>query len=260
MEPDISSQIIELLQKFNNKIQGVIEGPNCIDPTICHGDCCFVHLDVPKALVDFYISHGLAKKSDFKRGNMFAFEVNMDLNTLKCPFFSKKINGCKVHFSGVKIPQCWVYPTGLDPNNVEYSCKRVSGWKITKPVDALEGNRILESYILKCKQEAEKEHSVNEVLKRLKNLHFDELLSFAPAHLSGIKDDWDNFKWNISESWNLALKPYCESIPCEYEYFECIHICETLRQKIQDRLTDQVKIYIKQNGYKPNLLFSEFLK
>ena len=45
---------------------------------------------------------------------------------------------------------------------------------------------------------------------------------------------------------------------CEYEYFECIHICDTLKQKIQDRLSEQVKTYIEQNGYKPNLLFSEF--
>ncbi|MHA1776443.1 MAG: hypothetical protein DRO88_10880 [Promethearchaeia archaeon] len=256
----LNTKIIDLLHEFNQLIQGVIQGPNCIDPNICHGDCCFVHLDVPKALCEYCVSHGLAKPSNFKRSTIFSFQVKMDLKTLKCPFFSHEINGCAVHFSGAKIPQCWVYPTGLDVEHIEHACKRAEGWDIVELEKAAQAQQVLNRYILLCKQEAEEEQSLKEVLNRLQKISYEKLIEYAPAHISGLEDAWNSFDWIVSETWNLGLKSLCESISCNFSYFECHHVCPSLKNAIQKKLPALVKKHHSIYGYKNQLLFSDLIR
>ena len=135
-DPNASTPILPLVKKFNTLVRDIIEGPDCTDPTVCHGDCCFVNMDVPFVLADHYVRHGWAEKTEFIRGSHFSFRVKMDLETSRCPFFDQQINGCAVHFTGMKIPQCWVYPTGLDPTeDVPDCCKQACGWKITSQLN-----------------------------------------------------------------------------------------------------------------------------
>ncbi|GAG76255.1 unnamed protein product, partial [marine sediment metagenome] len=38
----------QVVQQFNSLMKSAIEGPSCIDPHICKGDCCSIKIDVPK--------------------------------------------------------------------------------------------------------------------------------------------------------------------------------------------------------------------
>lgn len=257
-----TSLILDLLRKFNQMIQGIVTGPNCIDPEVCHGDCCFVNMEVPKALCDYYISHGMAEPENFVRSTMFSFKIAMDLQSMKCPFFSREINGCRVHFSGVKVPQCWVYPTGLesDPAKVEHSCKRAQGWDIVDFEGAKKTQEILNQYVSLCRQEAEFEQSLEQILNRLKNVDFKILSRFAPAHLSGLQDGWDSFEWLESENWNLGLKSICDSISCDFSYFECPKVCPSLKNLLQQELPRLVEKQREVHGYQNTLLFSDLFR
>ena len=121
----------QIIKKFNYLMKSAIKGPNCTDPSICHGDCCSIKIDVPKILAEEYIKRGYAKKKDFTRSNVFSFQLRFEDKTGKCFLFNKEINGCLVHNTGIKPPQCWIYPTSFSNTfNVEIQCKHASGWKI----------------------------------------------------------------------------------------------------------------------------------
>ncbi|MHA1673888.1 MAG: hypothetical protein ACTSYI_09685 [Promethearchaeota archaeon] len=250
-----SSRIIELLKQFNQAIPNAISGPNCVDPEVCNGDCCFVHLDVPRALVQHYIDHGWATLDHFRRGITFAFEPIMDLNTLKCPFFDTKINGCGLHFSGVKIPQCWVYPTGLDPEDVNTTCKRAEGWSIVDSSRANSAQQILSEYMELCKQEATYEQSLNQIIKRLKKMDPNTFSNLKPTQLAGIQDGWDKWGAIVEEGWQLGLHTLCNKIECSFSYFDCPGVCKELNSKIFQLLKDLVPDFVRSRGYKTHILF-----
>jgi hypothetical protein len=63
-----------------------IQGPNCIDEKICHGDCCHIHIDIPRILANYYIEHNLAIKENFIRGEIFSFNWQFDLKILNVFF------------------------------------------------------------------------------------------------------------------------------------------------------------------------------
>ena len=101
----------EVIEKYNSLMSEAIEGPDCTDPKKCKGDCCSIKIDVPKVLAEEYIKRGYASKDDFIRSDVFSFHLRFDENTGKCFLFDKEKNGCSVHNSGIKPPQCWIYPT-----------------------------------------------------------------------------------------------------------------------------------------------------
>ncbi|MHA1522550.1 MAG: hypothetical protein ACTSRK_20470 [Promethearchaeota archaeon] len=255
MEFNNSSRIIDLLKQFNQVILQTVSGPNCVDPKVCHGDCCFVHLDVPRALVQHYIDSGCATINNFKRGITFAFEPVMDLATLKCPFFDPEINGCGLHFSGVKIPQCWVYPTGLDPDDINSTCKRAEGWTIVDPSRANAALKILSEYMELCKQEAAYEQRPDQITKRLNAMESTVFLTFKPSQLAGIQDGWDKWGGIVEEGWQLGLRTLCNKIKCSHSYFECSRVCDELNSILFQLIGDKVPDFIRAHGYKTQILF-----
>ena len=250
-----SSRIIDLLKQFNQVISNTVAGPNCIDPNVCHGDCCFVHLDVPRALVQYYVDHGWAIIDNFQRGITFAFEPKMDLTTLKCPFFDPGINGCGLHFSGVKIPQCWVYPTGLDPKDVNVTCKRVKGWTIVDSSRANTAQQILLEYMELCKHEAADEQSLSKISKRLELIDPNAFLSLKPTQLAGIQDSWNKWSPMVENGWQLGLRSLCNKIACSYPYLECPQVCKELNAKIIQLLEKKMPDFIRLRGYQTHILF-----
>jgi len=148
----------KIIRKYNNLMKSSIIGPNCIDPEICRGDCCSIKIDIPKVLAKEYIKREYATKEDFIRSDIFSFQLRFNEKTGKCFLFDKEINGCKVHNSGIKPPQCWIYPTGFsNPEGKEISCKKTKGWKITNSENLKQAEKLLNYYNFLCQVEAKKE-------------------------------------------------------------------------------------------------------
>jgi len=251
----------KLVKEYNNLMKTAIIGPNCIDPNVCKGDCCSIMINVPKVLAIEYIKRGFANKKDFLRTDVLSFKLRFDEDEGKCFLFSKSINGCSVHSSGIKPPQCWIYPTTFsNPQNKEINCKRAAGWKIVDKNKVRHAQEILNKYIFLCQLEAKKElkdlenrmgkgkgstGNLNSLKKRIEKV--------APSHLGGFKDTWDKIKILSSEGFSLQMKKFCERYNnnCNFlpdDFLECNNICDKVSIKLIEFLHNNLLSYIKEKG------------
>jgi hypothetical protein len=259
MNKDLSKKILALVKDFNENIKDAIEGPNCIDPNICKGDCCFIHIDIPKALAQYFIENEWAMEDNFERSDTFSFQIAVDLSRLKCVFFDKDINGCSLHTSGMKPPQCWVYPTGLDVGDVKHSCKCAKGWDIKDPEKVTNCKHILEEYVNFCKEEFKEQNSKSEIEKRLSSLTIEHFKKYSPRSIAGIKDGWSSFEILENEGFGISMKPYCDakSSDCNKNYFECEFLCEDVAKELFELINNNLFLFISKNGAKGSYLLTE---
>ncbi len=253
----------EILEKYNSLMKEAIESPDCTDPKNCQGDCCSIKIDVPKILAEEYIERGYAQESDFIRSNVFTFYLRFSEKTGKCFLFSKELNGCSVHNSGIKPPQCWIYPTNFsNPSNKSISCKRLDGWVIKDEKKTFEAEKLLKKYIFLCQIEERKERC--EIQNRIKQSKYPEKLNsemglkeslktIAPSKLGGFKDSWNEFKSLSAEGYSLQMKKFCAALnpKCEFgtnNFLECKHICETISLKLIEYFEEHILEYIRING------------
>ncbi len=227
-------------------MNSAIEGPDCLN--ICHGDCCSIKIDIPKLLAEEYIRKGYAYKTDFIRSNVFSFKLRFDEKKAKCFLYDKNINGCLVHNSGIKPPQCWIYPTNFsNPKNVRISCKRANGWKILDSKKTKKAEDLLQYYVFLCKLEAKSE--LGSIKKRisssilgkdLKNL----MKKTSPHLIAGFKDTWDNITILSAEGISLQMTQFCKKNDVECEFLECTSVCDMVFTEVikylQQNLTDYV--------------------
>ena len=255
-----------IVEKYNDLMNSAIIGPNCIDPNICRGDCCSIKIDVPMILAKEYIKRGYAKKKDFIRSDVFSFVLRFDESTGKCFLFDNAINGCKVHNSGIKPPQCWIYPTNFsNPENKEISCKRAKGWKIINSEKTMKAEKLLQKYVFLCQLEAKKERNKlnnrkgkiqkrnsKNTMKYLKK----RLKKIPPSQLGGFQDTWDRFEVLSAEGLSLQMKKFCyhNNKECPYlpaDFLECKTICEKIANKLINFLHSHIYNYIKKEGPDP---------
>lgn len=244
-------------------MKSAIKGPNCINPQICKGDCCSIKIDVPKVLAKEYIKRGYAKTSDFIRSNIFSFHLRFNEKTGKCFLFDEVLNGCSVHNSGIKPPQCWIYPTDFsNPSENEISCKKISGWEIIDYQRATKAEELLKQYIFLCQVEAKKESKG--ILKRLgelvngissKNIEIlrRELRNTAPISLGGFKDQWDHLGILSAEGLSLQMKKFCDkhNHQCHFlveSFHNCNEICDEIAFKLIEFLQSNLYTYMKMEG------------
>ena len=236
-------------------MSSAIDGPNCLG--VCNGDCCSIKIDVPKILAREYIKRGYAVKKDFIRSDIFSFKLRFDDEKRKCFLYDKKINGCLVHSSGIKPPQCWIYPTNFSNlEDKEISCKKASGWKIIDSEKAKEAEDLLKYYVFLCQLEAKSEiRSIMErVSKSLSNGTLKSLLkSTPPSQISGFKDSWDSFTILPSEGISLQLKKFCQRYNkmCEtgkQNFMECTSICDKVSFAVIDFLQQNLDNYVNKKG------------
>jgi hypothetical protein len=244
-----------IVKKYNELMKEAIVGPNCIDLNVCRGDCCSIKIDIPKVLAKEYIKRGLAEKEDFIRSDIFSFYLRFDLKTRKCFLFDKKINGCSVHNSGIKPPQCWIYPTNFsNPDNKEISCKRAKGWKIIDLVKTEQAETLLQQFTFLSQIEAMKEK--RNILKRVRNKLTDLrglLKKTSPSQFGGFKDTWDCFKILPAEGLSLQMKKFCSKYNknCEVysdNFLDCSEICDIIIQNLTKFLQKNINEYVKELG------------
>lgn len=241
-------------------MKSAIEGPSCIDPQTCKGECCSIKIDVPKVLAKEYIRRGYAEISDFIRCNIFAFQLRFNEKIGKCFLFNKEINGCSIHNSGIKPPQCWIYPTGFsNPNNKPIKCKKVGGWRIIDFNKAKQAEDLLQIFLFLCKNEARRELEL--IKKRLNSSDNkisqdklyslkEELRRIPPSSLGGFKDAWKHIYPLPAEGLSLQMKKFCflHKKNCKYliaDFIKCPNICETIAFKLVEFLQQNLIAYIK---------------
>ncbi|MFX1315804.1 MAG: hypothetical protein ACFE9T_08065 [Promethearchaeota archaeon] len=248
----------KIVEKFNYLMKSAIEGPSCLDPSICHGDCCSIKIDVPKVLAKEFIRRGYAKKEDFIRSNVFSFHLRFDEVTGKCFLFDKKINGCCVHNSGIKPPQCWIYPTNFsNPNFDVIDCKKAGGWRIVDSKKTKEAEDLLKKYVFLCQIEAKKEmKNINKRINKipLKNKLQASIKSIPPSQLAGFKDGWNHFEILSAEGLSLQMKKFCHKYnkSCTYvlnnNFLKCKAICDLIANQLIEFLRLNLYYFIKTNG------------
>ncbi|MFX1279306.1 MAG: YkgJ family cysteine cluster protein [Promethearchaeota archaeon] len=252
----VNDKFWEVVKEFNLLMKSAIKGPNCLD--ICNGDCCSIKIDVPKLLAQEYIERGYAVKTDFVRSDVFSLKLRFDEKKGKCFLFNKEINGCSVHNSGIKPPQCWIYPTNFsNSENNDLSCKKAGGWKIVDPEKAIDAERLLKYYVFLCKLEARKEQKnvINRINKSMVNRNLQNLLKkISPSQISGFKDSWDCISLLPAEGISLQLKKLClyTNPSCELvlynNFLECKSICAKVTENILFFLQQTLQNYVNKNG------------
>ncbi|NHJ19480.1 MAG: hypothetical protein EAX91_00960 [Candidatus Lokiarchaeota archaeon] len=253
----------QVVTQFNKLMKSAIEGPNCIDPQICHGDCCSIKIDVPKVLAEEYVKRRYATINDFIRSNIFSFQLRFDEKTGKCFLFDKEINGCAIHNSGIKPPQCWIYPTGFsNPENKQVKCKKADGWNIIDCQKVEQAKNLLQIFVFLSKLEAKKELNLlkrrlydSDNDKSLNSLHSlkEDLKKIAPSRLGGFKDFWEHIGLLPAEGLTLQMKKFCFLYRrnCEYlkdNFIACPNICETIAYQLIEFLKLNLMPYVKENG------------
>jgi len=251
----------QVVSQFNALMKSAIEGPNCVNPQICKGDCCSIKIDVPKVLAKEYIQRGYASVNDFIRSNIFSFQLRFNVKTGKCFLFDKEINGCSIHNSGIKPPQCWIYPTGFsNPENKQFKCKKAAGWKIIDFHKTEQAENLLQIFLFLCKIEAKKEFKL--IQRRLNNSDIsqnqlqplkEELRKISPSNLGGFKDLWEHISILPAEGLSLQMKKFCILYKknCKYledNFINCPNVCETIAIKLVEFLQQNLIKYIKIKG------------
>ncbi len=245
----------KIVKKFNYLMKSAIEGPMCVDPSICHGDCCSIKIDVPKVLAKEYIKRGYATKEDFIRSNVFSYHLRFDDEKGKCFLFDKKINGCSVHNSGIKPPQCFIYPTNFsNPEFKAIYCKKADGWKIIDSEKTKKAEELLQNYVFLSQIEAKKEmKNIKKRINKINNLR-DKFNSIPPSQLAGFKDGWNCFDILSAEGISLQMKKFCHiynkscKLISNNSFLQCKTICDPIKNQLLKFIQENLYQYIKKNG------------
>ncbi|MFX1303951.1 MAG: hypothetical protein ACFE9X_11410 [Promethearchaeota archaeon] len=247
----VDDKFWEVVIKYNFLMRSAIDGPNCL--VVCNADCCSIKIDVPKILAKKYIEKGYATKEDFIRSDTFSFKLRFDEEKAKCFLYKKEMNGCSVHNSGIKPPQCWIYPTNFsNPECKEISCKRANGWKIVDSEKTKEAEKLLKYYIFLCQLEAKKE--IKNIKNRLNKSSSENnlrnlLKEIPPSQLAGFKDTWDYVMPLPAQGVSLQMKKFCSEYNknCDIDFLKCTSVCEKVYEGLLEFLQQILLKYVQKN-------------
>ncbi len=243
VKPPTHSALVSI-QRYNALVRDNTMGPNCVDPAQCRGDCCSIMIDVPRVLVDLYLDQGWITPAELRRGGPFAFRLGVSDQTAKCVFFDPRLNGCRVHFTGFKPPQCWIYPTGFAKG--EKTCKKGYAWDLIDADKAAKAEQLLEEY---------KAFSLNEVQSEVPLLKSGwnatrpelgkKLKSIPPARFLGMTWVRDGLQPLDAAGYSLQIKAICESSGrgCTMDFMECGAMCEHVVEAILGRYESHLDLF-----------------
>jgi Fe-S-cluster containining protein len=242
-KPPTHSALV-VIQRYNALVRDNTTGPNCVDPAQCRGDCCSIMIDVPRVLVDLYVDQGWITSAELRRGGPFAFRLGVSDQTAKCVFFDPRLNGCRVHFTGFKPPQCWIYPTGFAKG--EKICKKGYTWDLIDGDKAVKAEQLLEEY---------KAFSLEEVQGEVARLKAgwaksrpalsNKLKSIPPARFLGMTWVRDGLQPLDAAGYSLQIKGICESSggTCAKDFMECGAMCELVVEAILSRYENRLDLF-----------------
>ncbi len=240
-------------------MKSAIEGPNCLDKSVCKGDCCSIKIDIPKVLAEKLIEMGLASRDNFERGEIYSFNIKLNEDSTRCVFYDENLNGCSLHQSGFKPPQCWIYPTGFFPNKTD--CIHYKNWRIVDTKATSEASEILGQFDSFSKEEFQIEFSKKNVDSRLSKLKETIISSeFKPKQITGFVDGWDSFSLYSEDNFNISISTICREQHCQKEFGTCGEICLALKEKLISLAQTMIPKIIENRGPQSVYPLSDLLR
>ncbi len=261
-----NSEILEVISKIHQICKFSLTGPDCVDRQICDGACCRTSPDIPPVLATRLVNLGLAQEEDFVPSDFLPFRVRITADTSRCALFDPGINGCKVHFTPLKPPQCWVYPLQLDDNfhtphpshilytpNISHTCRK--GYQFFVDPQKLGGIReLLECYKDLTLDDVKKYQSHDSISRRVQSNLRPQLSDLSISSFLGVRVTVTGFKLLRSSGTNFLWADFCTLFKCETDYSCCRSPCP----KIQDTICDLV-INLLHLGYQSPVSVNEII-
>jgi Fe-S-cluster containining protein len=186
-------------------------------------------IDIPRVLAELFVTQGWLQPCQLRRGGPFAFRLGVSPETAKCVFFSPQINGCRIHFTGFKPPQCWIYPTGFSAG--VKTCKKGYDWDIVDPQKARAAENLLEDYKAFSLEEVRHEIELLEASFAEEDQFLrNALASLPPRKFVGLSWGYSGLEVADAGGNSLQIKSTCEAVvpDCPRDFMECPHLCSPL--------------------------------
>jgi len=244
--PSTAHPILTVIQRYNDLMRDNTLGPDCVDPAKCRGDCCSIMIDVPRVLVELYLSQKWLAAENLRRGGPFAFRLGVSDSTAKCVFFNPRINGCGVHFTGFKPPQCWIYPIGFTKG--EKTCKKGYTWDIINAEKAREAEILLEDYKAFSIEEAREEvPRLKAGWATLRLIIAGKMKTIPPSRFLGMTWGFEGLQPLDGAGFSLQIKAICtEVLPeCQKHFMECPSMCERVVDTIIERYESHLDLFFQ---------------
>ncbi len=252
-------EVFTMIATFNHAMLGNVEGPNCTDRSICKNNCCSIMIDIPHSLARKYIERGQLGPGDVRRGDVFAWKLNVHQDTNKCAFFSPSLYGCRMYVDDLdaRPPQCAVYPAGYTAGSA--ACKAGAGpWLVRDKATGAACERVMGVYKRYCLAERDrlKRDLVGSVPGALEGRFLRMLGQVNPSSIAGIKETWDGFEPLLAEGRSFSFKQFCEP-GCGTAFLECKRACNAASDRLLDFLKRSVPAFIAGRDMKEEYTFME---
>ncbi len=251
--------VFTLIATFNHGMLGNVDGPNCTDRSICNNNCCSIMIDIPHVLARKYIERERLGPGDVRRGDVFAWTLNVRQDTSKCVFFSPSLYGCRAYVDDLdtRPPQCAVYPAGYTTGAA--TCKAGAGpWTVKDEATGAACERLMGAYKRFCLAEREqvKRDLVASIHGALGGRFIQLLGQVNPCSVVGIKETWDGFEPLLAEGRSLSFKQFCGR-GCSTAFLECNRACAAASDRLVDFLNRTLPAFIAGRDMKEEYTFME---
>ncbi len=252
-------ELFTMIATFNHGMLENVEGPNCTDRSICKNNCCSIMIDIPHVLARRYIEQERLGPGDVRRGDVFAWKLNVRQDTSKCAFFSPALYGCRAYVDDLDIrpPQCAVYPAGYATGAAV--CKAgVGPWIVKDVATGAACERLMDVYKRYCLAERDrvKQELVGTIPRALDGRFMHLLGKVSPCSVVGIKETWDGFEPLLAEGRSFSFKQFCE-VGCSKAFLECQQACAAASNRLLDFLKRTMPTFIADRDMKEEYTIME---
>lgn len=222
-------EIFHLIYQINSQLKP-ISSPDCTNPHVCRGNCCYTSPDIPRTLAYRYIEEKWASFQDFELSNTLEIRLKINPETKRCVFFDPHINGCKIHHTNFQPPQCSLYP--YREKGQIHKCRKDYAFRY----DSAQISCIIalfEKYYQLCIAEFNLAISKSSIQNQIHTQLLTELMSCKPSRLEYIKETVAGFELKKSSKLCYNCIEYCNDISCGKDYEDCSQICLPLRNLLE---------------------------
>jgi len=218
-------------------------------------------IDIPDCLARQYIERGVLFPENIRRGDVFAWKLNVSSETSRCCFFSPEIYGCQIYVVALELrpPQCAIYPAGYTTGAV--ACKAGAGpWVVQDKEKGAACEKLLHVYRDFCLAEREtcKHDLISSADYQLRGHFADLAREMPPSSIAGVKDTWHGLEPLEAEGISLTNKHACSGF-CDRPYLECRSVCKPMLDDFIDMLCEVLPAFISARDMKEEYLLRDLV-
>ncbi|MBN2152817.1 MAG: hypothetical protein JW839_15305 [Candidatus Lokiarchaeota archaeon] len=252
-------EALKLIATFNHEMLGNVEGPDCTDRSVCTDNCCSIMIDIPQLLARRYIERAMLGPGDVRRGDVFAWKLNVRQETNRCAFYSPSLHGCRIYVDDLdaRPPQCAVYPAGYTAGAA--ACKAGAGpWLVKDGATGAACESLMGVFKRYCLAERDrlKHDLVRSIAGALEGRFMLLLGGVSPSSVSGVKETWDGFEPLPAEGRSFSFKQFCDP-GCGTAFLECEEACAPACNRLLGFLKRAMPAFIARRDMKEEYTFME---